>query len=197
MSLQQPLSDHDLKSRLIAGEETAFAALYDRYSAPIYQYIKKFVHSTDLSEDLTQEIFIKIWQCKSKLCEVRSIKAYLFIMARNHTLNSLKKALRSDVAMSEVLNSFVEERNDTEESLLSKEYHEYLEKALDALPSRTREIFKLCRQQGKSYDEVATELGISRNAVKNHMVGSMKILSASAKRDLGISLSVLLTVFLK
>lgn len=197
MPLQHPPSDHELKTRLITGEETAFAELYDRYSAPVYQYIKKFVHSTDLAEDLTQEIFIKIWQCKSKLTEVRSIRAYLFIMARNHTLNSLKKALRSDVAMSEVLNSFVEERNETEEHLLSKEYHEYLEKALNALPSRTREVFKLCRQQGKSYDEVAVALGISRNAVKNHMVGSMKILSASAKRDLGVSLSVLLTVFLK
>ncbi|SHG08903.1 RNA polymerase sigma factor [Pedobacter caeni] len=197
MSLQQTLSDLDLQAKLIAGEESAFAELYDRYSGPIYHYIKKFVHSTDLSEDLCQEIFIKIWQGKSKLSEVRSIKAYLFIMARNHTLNSLKRAMRSDVAIAEVLNSFVEERNETEEGLLSKEYHEYLEKALDALPARTREIFRLCRQQGKSYEEVATALGISRNAVKNHMVGSMKILSASAKRDLGISLSVLLTVFLK
>ncbi|AOM76019.1 RNA polymerase sigma factor [Pedobacter steynii] len=197
MSAPHTFSDDDLKAKLVAGDDSAFSELYERYSAQVYQYIKKFVHSTDLSEDLTQEIFIKIWQCKSKLGEVQSIRAYLFIMARNHTLNSLKKAMRSDVAMAEIVNSFVEERNETEEELLSKEYHEYLERELNALPARTREVFRFCRQQGKSYDEVAMELGISRNAVKNHMVASMKILGASAKRDLGVSLSVLLTVLLK
>lgn len=105
--------------------------------------------------------------------------------------------MRSDVAMGEVINSFVEQRNNTEEELLAKEYLEYLEKALAALPLRTREIFKLCRQEGKSYEEVAIALGISRNAVKNHMVSSMKVLSASVKKDLGISLGILLTVLLK
>ncbi|WP_316841344.1 RNA polymerase sigma-70 factor [Pedobacter gandavensis] len=197
MRTKQTISDQDLQAKLIAGEETAFSELYDRYSDAISAHIRKFVNSSDLAEDLTQEVFIKVWQCKSRLDEVRSIKAYLFIMARNHTINSLKKAMRSDVAMAEVINSFVEQRNDTEEELLSKEYLEYLEKALSDLPYRTREVFRLCRQEGKSYDEVAFALGISRNAVKNHMVGSMKILSASVKKDLGISLSVLLTVFLK
>ncbi|MCX2451996.1 RNA polymerase sigma-70 factor [Pedobacter sp. PLR] len=191
------ISDQDLQAKLMAGEESAFSELYDRYNDALAAYIKRFVHSSALAEDLSQEVFIKIWQYKSKLNEVRSFKAYLFIMARNHTLNSLKKAMRSDVAMAEVLSSFVEQRNDTEEELLSKEYLQYLEKALSELPVRTREIFKLCRQEGKSYDEVACALGISRNAVKNHMVGSMKILSASVKKDLGISLSILLTVFLK
>ncbi|MBB2150683.1 RNA polymerase sigma factor [Pedobacter gandavensis] len=197
MPTKQTISDQELQAKLMAGEESAFSELYDRYSRVISTYIKRFVNSSDLAEDLTQEVFIKIWQHKSKLSEVRSIKAYLLIMARNHTLNSLKKAMRSDVAMAEVINCFVEQRNDTEEELLSKEYLHYLEKALSELPLRTREIFRLCRQEGKSYDEVAFALGISRNAVKNHMVGSMKILSASVKKDLGISLSILLTVFLK
>lgn len=197
MPTKQTISDQALQAKLMAGEESAFSELYDRYNAVISAYIKRFVNSSDLAEDLTQEVFIKIWQCKSKLYEVRCIKAYLLIMARNHTLNSLKKAMRSDVAMAEVINCFVEQRNDTEEELLSKEYLQYLEKALSDLPPRTREIFRLCRQEGKSYEEVACALGISRNAVKNHMVGSMKILSASVKKDLGISLSILLTVFLK
>ncbi|WP_316823524.1 RNA polymerase sigma-70 factor [Pedobacter gandavensis] len=197
MQAKNIISDQELQAKLIAGEESAFAALYDRYSQMITAYIKRFVNSSDLADDLTQEVFIKVWQCKSKLDEVKSIKAYLLIMARNHTLNSLKKAMRFDVAMAEVIGSFVEQRNETEEELLSKEYLNFLNKALSELPYRTREIFRLCRQEGKSYDEVAFAMGISRNAVKNHMVSSMKILSASVKKDLGISLSILLTLFLK
>lgn len=197
MPAKNTISDQDLQAKLIAGEEFAFSILYERYSQLIAAHIKRFVNSSDLADDLTQEVFIKVWQCKSKLNEVRSIKAYLLIMARNHTLNSLKKAMRVDVAMAEVIHSFVEQRNDTEEELLSKEYLDFLNKTLAELPYRTREIFRLCRQEGKSYDEVAFAMGISRNAVKNHMVSSMKILSASVKKDLGISLSVLLAVFLK
>ncbi|WP_438871731.1 RNA polymerase sigma factor [Pedobacter panaciterrae] len=128
---------------------------------------------------------------------MQSLKAYLHIVARNHTLNSLKKAFRSEVAMSEIVNSFVEERNSTEDELLNKEYYDYLQKALAVLSPRSREVFKLCREQGKSYEEVATALGISRNAVKNHMVASMKILRTSVERDLGISLGVLLVILLK
>ncbi len=99
--------------------------------------------------------------------------------------------------MSEIVNSFVEERNSTEDELLNKEYYDYLQKALAVLSPRSREVFKLCREQGKSYEEVATALGISRNAVKNHMVASMKILRTSVERDLGISLGVLLVILLK
>jgi len=190
-------SDHYLKANLVAGKEWAFAELHQKYSVSIFSFIKKFVHSSDIAEDLTQEVFIKIWQCRSRLADVQSLKAYLFVIARNHTLNNLKKAFRSEVAMAEVINSFVEERCDTEEELLSKEYLTYLQKALDCLSPRSKEIFKLCREQGKSYEEVATALGISRNAVKNHMVASMKILRTSVEKDLGISLGVLLVILLK
>lgn len=197
MTTYSILSDQELRTKLVFGDEYAFAEFYERYSSGILGFVKKFVHSADLSEDLTQEIFIKIWQCRSKLADVQSLKAYLYIVARNHTLNSLKKAFRSEVAMSEVINSFVEERNSTEDELLSKEYYDYLQKALEVLSPRSREIFKLCREQGKSYEEVATALGISRNAVKNHMVASMKILRTSVEKDLGISLGVLLVILLK
>lgn len=189
-------SSQYLKANLIAGEECAFAELHQKYSLSIFNYIKKFVNSAEIAEDLTQEVFIKIWQMRSKLHDVQSLKAYLFIIARNHTLNSLKKAFRSEVAMTAVINSYVEERRYTEEHLLSKEYLAYLQKALDRLPPRTREIFRLCREQNKSYDEVAEALGISRNAVKNHMVSSMKILKVAVEKDLGVSLSILLAVFL-
>ncbi|ATP59048.1 RNA polymerase sigma-70 factor [Pedobacter ginsengisoli] len=197
MTTYSLLSDQELRTKLVFGDEYAFAEFYERYSAGILGFVKKFVHSADLSEDLTQEIFIKIWQCRSKLADVQSLKAYLYIVARNHTLNSLKKAFRSEVAMSEVVNSFVEERNCTEDELLSKEYYDYLHNALAQLSPRSREIFKLCREQGKSYDEVATALGISRNAVKNHMVASMKILRTAVEKDLGISLGVILVMLLK
>jgi RNA polymerase sigma-70 factor (family 1) len=197
MTAYSTLTDHELTEFLRQGDDVAFAELYKRYKSGIYIFVKKFVHSAALAEDLTQEIFVKIWEGGSKLKDIQSLRAYLFITARNHTLNSLKRAFRSNVAMAEVVNNIAEHRNSIEEDLISKEYIEYLQRVLATLPGRSRDIFKLCREQGKTYDEAALALGISRNAIKNHMVSTMKTLSASVEKDLGISLSLLLAMLFK
>lgn len=182
--------------QLIAGDEYGFAGLYKLYSDSIRQFIRKYVNSLPLSEDLTQEVFIKIWENRSALSDVKSFKGYLFVTAKNHTLNSMKVIFRSEVAIGEVIGNFVHLRNDTEEQLLNKEYLMFLKNTLDSLPERTREIFKLCRDQEKTYEEVAKSLNISRNAVKNHMVQSMKVLRSAVKNEYGISLSLFLIIIL-
>jgi RNA polymerase sigma-70 factor (family 1) len=197
MTSYSTLPDNELTVFLRQGDDVAFAELYKRYKSGIYIFVKKFVHSSALAEDLTQEILVKIWEAGDKLKDIQSLRAYLFITARNHTLNNLKKAFRANIAMAEVVNNIEEQRNNIEEDLISKEYTEYLQSVLATLPGRSRDIFKLCREQGKTYDEAAHAMGISRNAIKNHMVSTMKILSASVEKDLGISLSLLLAVILK
>jgi RNA polymerase sigma-70 factor (ECF subfamily) len=186
-------NEKDLLQQLIAGDERGFAGLYDLYSPSIQKFILRYVNSSPLTEDLTQEVFIKIWENRAILADVKSFKAYLFVTARNHTLNSMKVIFRSEVAIGEVVDSFVHLRNETEEQLMHKEYLVFLRKILDSLPERTREIFRLCRDQEKSYDEVAKSLNISRNAVKNHMVQSMKVLRSAVKSEYGISLSLFLS----
>lgn len=190
-------SDSELQELMVSGNYQAFTVMYSRYLRPLNQFLLKILKSVELTEDITQEVFIKIWANRAKLTQVKSFKAYLFITARNHALDSLKAAFRSDVAMGEIIRGFIEQRDTTAENLLDKEYRLFLDRVLASLPERSREIFTLCREQGKSYDEVADILGISRNAVKNHMVFSMKILSSSVKKELGISLSILLAVLFR
>lgn len=197
MTVYEAIPDHELATRLVAGEEYAFAAVYLKYKRPLLGFVKKFVHAEDLAEDLMQESFIKLWEAKARLTEVESLKSYLFTIARNHTLNSLKKTLQSDVAMTVIVKAFKNEKNNTEEQLTDKEYHGYLQQQLEILPERTREVFKQCREQQHTYDEVAVSLGISRNAVKKHMVKAMKSLSAAVQKDLGIPLSIFLGMVLK
>lgn len=197
MTAYDAIPDHELVTRLIAGDEYAFAAVYLKYKKLVYGFVKKFVHSEDLADDLAQEAFIKLWESRIKLTEVQSLKAYLFTIARNHTLNNLKKALQSEMAMYELIKGFPQNKNTVEDQFQNKEYEVYLVKILADLPQRTREVFKQCRELGRPYDEVAAELGISRNAVKKHMVNAMKHLSAAVKKDLGIPLAVFLALLLK
>jgi RNA polymerase sigma-70 factor (ECF subfamily) len=84
-----------------------------------------------------------------------------------------------------------------EEELQTKDYLAYLQSILVTLSPQSREVFRLCRQEYKTYDEAAEILGISRSAVKKHMIKSMKVLGDAVKRDLGIPLGIFLTVLLK
>lgn len=195
--MQEINEDKALLLQFIAGDENAFGQLYRQYQLPIYQFIVKYVHAQPFAEDLTQEVFIKIWESRKNLESVQSFRSYLFTTARNHTLNAMKVAFRSEAAMSVIVNSFSEQRNPVEEALLHTEYQQFLHRTLESLPARTREIFRLCRDQGKTYEEVAAQLGISRNAVKNHMVASLKLLSASVKKEFGLSVGLFLIILYK
>lgn len=194
--MEKKLEDTEemLLQQLIAGDTNGFAGIYALHNRYIFHFILKFVNSSPLAEDLTQEVFMKIWEDRSRLANIQSFKAYLFITARNHTLNRLKEIFKLDVAMGEVINGFVQLRNATEDEILHKEYLQFLKRILNTLPDRTKEIFKQCREHGRTYEEVAAELNISRNAVKNHMVHAMKVLRSSVKRELGISLTIVLFI---
>ncbi len=170
-----------LIDQLSTGDNLAFTKLYDHYYNAIYLFILKFVKFSQLAEDLTQEVFIKIWEDRVQLKEKESFSAWLFIVARNHTLNFLKKASRESVGMSQIVRNYQFEHNPIEEQMLDKEYHEKLREVLISLPDRTREVFRLCREEDRSYEEVTEILGISRNAVKKHMVRSNKVFKEKFK----------------
>ena len=189
--------DEELLELIVDGNYQAFTTLYNRYAVNLKQFLLKILKSAELTDDIAQEVFIQVWTNRGKFSHVKSFKAYLFIAARNRALDSLKVAFRSDTAMGEIVQSFVAQRNATDEEMLDKEYRMFLDGVLASLPARTRQIFGLCREQGKSYEEVAQMLGISRNAVKNHMVHSMKILGNSVKKELGISLILFITCVFK
>ncbi|RXF69342.1 RNA polymerase sigma factor [Arcticibacter tournemirensis] len=197
MDNEQVILEQDLLYRLSKGDEAAFVSIFDLYSARIYNFIIKYVQSPPLAEDLTQEVFMKLWESRAQVTKIESFKAYLFVIARNHTLNSLKKAFKSEAAVGEVVKNYVTQRSNTEEDILHKEYLQFLKRVLDSLPERSRRIFILCREEGKSYEEVAAAMGISKNAVKNHMVFSMKLLRSSVQKDLGISMGVLFAALFK
>jgi len=183
-----------LLSELSSGEEEAFDKIYDHYVHSIYSFVIKFVKSPELAEDLTQEIFIRIWENRSQLGKVKSFRAYLFVTARNHALNFLRKASNNNVVLTEIINSYVSPQGANE--MISKEYEQWLHNVLESMSPQMRTVFKLCREQNKSYDEVADLLQITKNTVKKHMVRSMRVIKGRLDMDLGIPICLFLFITL-
>ncbi|SDT35250.1 RNA polymerase sigma-70 factor, ECF subfamily [Mucilaginibacter mallensis] len=183
-------NENELIQKISEDDSIAFEALYNHYRMDIYRFIYKFIKAPELSDDLCQEIFIRIWENRHSLVVIKSFKPYLYTITKNHTLNFLKRASVDSKAMGIIYSSISEKRNEMEDNLITNEYLNYLRNILNTLPPQSREVFKLCRQQGHSYDEVAKLLGISRSCVKKHMVRSMRTLKLSVVKEFGISLSL-------
>ena len=188
---------YDEKSLLLAmaeGDEGAFERIYQHYQSNIYNYVLKVVKSRQLAEDLQQEIFVKIWERRASLPKVRSFDSFLFTVARNHTIDAMRSVTRLNIVLADVLKHFTE--TDSNDVILHRDYDRFIQKVLQLIPARAKEIYRKCKEEGKTYEEVATELGISGNAVKRHMVNTIKTLQDAAGKDLDLSPDMLILLLI-
>ncbi len=168
------LDEIELIDRLKQSDKEAYLALYDKYHLLVYNWSLKLVKSPQLAEDIVQEVFLKIWQIRERLNPQQSFPAFIYRVSRNKAFTLLKKISTDAKLNLEVMTHLGSTVENTENKLLWKQYEELLNNAVGQLPQQRQKVFKLCRQEGKTYDEVALELGISRNTVKDHMVSAVK-----------------------
>lgn len=138
--------------------QTAFRAFYDMTYDRLYRIAYYYVKREEWSQEIVLDVFLKLWEQRSSLPEVKSIEDYCFILVKNASLNYLEKENRRTTVSTETL-------PEPEESMISEELFAIYVKALDRLPERCREVFIRIREEKQSYAQVAEELGISTKTV--------------------------------
>ncbi len=166
--------DWELMARLKENDTGCFLELYNRYHMGVYNGAIYFLKHPQVAEDVVQETFLKIWEIRHRLQPHLSFAAYLYRISRNISFKMLKKIANDHILRSQVSILYEIETNNPEKSFQWQEYQRLLESAINKLPDQRRKVFQLCRQSNKTYEEVASELGISRNTVKEHMVKAMQ-----------------------
>jgi RNA polymerase sigma-70 factor (ECF subfamily) len=155
---------------LKTGDADAYRQLYNKYHAALYVYILRFVKIPELAEDVLQDVFIKIWEIRERVDSTLSFQAYLYRISRNCVFKLIKKIAADERLRAELAAHMSIEAREADVQLQWQQYEQILQTAVNQLPPQRQNIFKLCRQEGKKYEEVAAELHISRNTVKEHMV---------------------------
>ena len=174
----------------------SFKRLFDNYKNRVYGYVLTLARNPYAAEEITQEIFIKLWLSRDILQGVENIDGYIFATARNKTLNYLRKAAYDDRLLREL-----QERaapnigNNVEERALSSEYDRLLQDALALLSPQRRLVYQLSRERGLNHEEIANYLQLSRNTVKNHIVEALRFIRHYL-REHG-SVLVIMAAFLK
>lgn len=196
-----PYDDQELAIGLRENDPAAFAAFYDKYHQQLFSYIRKFVKIPELAEDLLQEVFLKIWEVRHRIDPALSLQAYVYRVTRNAVYKMLKRiASEEDLQIAIAYHL----KNNTDDTALQQQWEQYeqiLQEAIRQLPPQRQKIFRLCRQEGKKYEEVSKELNLSRNTVKEHMVLATKFLKeyvyAHYKVDFIILFAILNSIVLK
>jgi len=176
------------------GDTGAFRVLYDTLKQDIYAYAHRFFRDTALAEETVQDVFMQVWKHRETLDPAQSIKAYVYRIARNHIYNKLKAFARQEKYQKHVFYSHITTSNDVEDFVDYKELQSLYEEAISKLPPQRQLIFRMSRMDFLSHDEIAEQLAISKNTVKDQMVKALKFIKQYmlAHTDLAIGVGTYL-----
>ena len=174
-------AEHILVDRLRNKDKRAFELVYNEYFSILVSYAYRFLDTIEDAEEIVQEVFVKFWDKCDKLAPDSSVKSYLYRSVHNTCLNKIKHEKVKDGYKHYVV-QFMEDSVILEfeegdgESLMER-----INREIDKLPPRCREIFKLSRFEGLKYQEIADHLEISVKTVEVQMGKALKVLREALK----------------
>jgi RNA polymerase sigma-70 factor (family 1) len=167
-------NEKELLDRIAHADEAAFATLFKFYKNKIYSVAYKLTHSTQASEEIVQDIFLKVWQRKADLPQLQNFGTYLFVVTKNHVYKVLKEiAANRKVVMLHNEDETIANYN-SNDYVLEKEYNLVLIKAIERLPVQQKQVYTLTKDHGLKREEVATLLRVQPETVKFHLAQAMK-----------------------
>lgn len=170
---------NELLQQVSAGDEQAFKSLFDCFRPNIYTTALRFTNNEWMAEDIVQDTFVKVWLNKEVLPTLDNFEGWLYILAKNITLNVLKKrdnykAYYQEEAKDALLRYFPE----ADYLVQDKEFQHMLQQAIQRLPPKQQQTYKLIKEEYQKRDEVASLLNVSPETVKWNLDQAMKSIRA-------------------
>lgn len=175
---------------LKAGSHEAFGKLYHKYFHHLFIYCLQFTKSHHAAEDIVQEVFEKLWLNRQSINHASSVKGLLFVMARNHLTSAFRKIINSPY-----FEDYLNHVNTVgKEDVIAMEFEEFerkIEDAVNEMPPSRQKIFKLSRYELLTNKQIAENLNINEQSVKNSLSQSLKFLKSRIKGSMSIFLPFL------
>jgi RNA polymerase sigma-70 factor (family 1) len=171
-------------------QDLTFEQVFDRYKRQVYSQVYAIAKSQYAAEEITQEIFIKVWMNKDNLDHVSNLDGYFYTIARNYALNYLRKAASDTRLINELMRVAVTNENATEAGIAVSECKELISAAVEQLSPQRQLVYKLSREEGLNYDEIAIKLKLSRHTVKNHLMAALSFINTFLTKN-GVNAAII------
>lgn len=158
-------------SNFIAGDRAAFATVYDRYRSQVMAYCYRTVRCHETAEELTQDIFLKLYEEREKLDVEQGVKNYLMAIARTSVLGWFRKIQYDQKLKEEFCQRYqrAQSTENTAQRIQSSIDMGVIKSAMASFPEKRQEVFRIVRFEDKTYEEAAERLSISVETVKYHL----------------------------
>jgi RNA polymerase sigma-70 factor (family 1) len=169
-------NEKELLEELLLNGEKAFTAIYELYAPSLINFTAARVASLDEARDIIHDLFVHLWEERASIVITHSLRAFLFAAVRYRIIDHIRKNItrREYAEKLQALDTGME-ANDAQ-AIETKDLHQAIEKAIGEWPPRVREIYRLSRQQHRSIAEIADELQLSPQTVKNQLTTALGLL---------------------
>lgn len=168
-------NERNLVQMLQKGDVAAFDSLFEVYSPKLFGFALKYLKNETDSEELVQEVFVKVWGNRQKLKTGFSFKSYLFTIA----LNQIRKHFNKKATSLRYLESLRNEAEFTDNQVSDEDNElafQQIKLIIEQMPTRCREIFMKSKLEGKSSKEIAAELNITTGTVDNQVSEALRFI---------------------
>lgn len=170
----------EIQRRLAMNDPAALRRLYEIFSDQLFQFAHALLRSREMAEEVVEDVFIQVWKKSRRISEIDNLSFYLYTSTRNFCYNYHRKYHRNrPLNIDEVELPYYKIEATAEELMIVNEMLQQFHAALNALPPKCRLIFKLVKEEGLRYKEVAELLGISQKTVEAQMGIAFKRISQS------------------
>ena len=187
-----PTTEHiqELQRRIANyNDESAYKELFAVFYKTLLQFGYSFVRSHEVAEEIVSDVFIKLWKKRSGLTRIHNLRLYLLISTKNFALNYLraqkKPLLQAEHYQVQLQSIYF----DPEKLLITAEMINRVQKAINNLPHRCQLIFKLVKEDGLKYREVAELLELSEKTIENQMTIAVRKIGQAIRFDIRTTLS--------
>jgi RNA polymerase sigma-70 factor (ECF subfamily) len=163
--------------------EQVFKDLYKRYFVQLYRFAVSLVHCNETAEEIIHDVLVNLWKKRNSFSEIENLNTYLYVSVRNLCLNSIRdEGKHHHVDIETLYDEQSSGSVDPESLLISKEKLQGLNNVIDQLPARCKLIFRLVKEDGLKYKQVAAVLNISVKTVENQMTIAVKKIASVYQR---------------
>lgn len=171
-----------LQEQISGGDQRAFRQLFDLFSDKLFHFAFAIIKAKDGATEVVDEVFVKIWKQRANITQIEYLKTYLYTSVKNASLNYLSRKANEQITEPfDFITIELKEEQCPYQQMITADALKKIQEAVNELPPRCKIIFKLVREDGLKYKEVADILNISVNTVDAQMVIAVKKISEKVR----------------